>query len=106
MKKSILLIGLCIGTSFASFAQKEEITAIAQYQGYSQGTYGFIDGNEDFLEFESCEPSILEMYNLKTNEHTDNYFEITYVSNVNEDGDIIWVLKDAVLEEIEEEIEY
>ena len=89
--------------SISNYAQSSLKTVVAQFQGYSQGTYGFIDENEDFLEFEECDPEVLEMYELKTKEHIDEYFQITYATSVNEDGDTIWILKEALLEEDEEE---
>ncbi|MEO9532896.1 MAG: hypothetical protein ABJG68_15195 [Crocinitomicaceae bacterium] len=106
MKKAVLLFTLMIGFSLGTLAQSGIKKVVAQYQGYDDTYYGFLDENEDFIEFAECDKAVLSKYDLKTEQYVNEYFVITYTERENEDGDIIWVIKTAELEEVQDEIEY
>lgn len=106
MKKAALLFTLLIGFSIGSLAQSGTKKVYAQYQGYDDTFYGFMDGNEDFIEFVDCDKAVLAKFDLKSEQYESEFFTITYVESTDEDGDTIWIIKALVLEEALEEIEY
>jgi hypothetical protein len=106
MKKVVLLFTLMIGFSLGTLAQAGNKKVVAQYQGYDETSYGFLDENEEFIEFADCDKTVLAKYDLKTEQYINEYFTVTYSISENEDGDVIWTITEAIIEEVMDEIEY
>ena len=82
MKTISILIMLFIGLNNTEF--QNEITNKAVYEGSFDGTYSFtIKGGdeivEETIEFDNISKSVLEKYDLDSEDYIGQYFSITYI---------------------------
>lgn len=67
------------------------------YVGYINGGYIFHLENDDMIDFDQINPKILEEYDLKSNTHKNQQFEIVYSENFDDLDD-----EDVVIFKLEE----
>lgn len=75
----IFLVGLINGPI------TQELTIEATYIGYEEGTYTFIDENEEEYEFSDMDAKVAKKYDLDTDEFVGKKFKVTYESDTEVD---------------------
>ncbi|WP_046757898.1 hypothetical protein [Kordia jejudonensis] len=69
------------------FANTQNKTIEATYDGYEEGIYYFTDTKDESLEFQDVEKSVLETYDLMSKKFENKVFQVTYKEVVEDDGD-------------------
>lgn len=73
------------------YSAKQSITIIGDYIGYENGEYVFHLENGDVIDFDQISTTILNEFNLKSNDFKNKTFEIMYSENFDDldDEDIV-----------------
>lgn len=82
---------------FLGAVTQDKTTIEVTYDGYYEGVYSFTtitDDEDDFgetIEFENISDEILKKYDLNSETFVDEEFTITYIKEIDDDGDYEFV---------------
>ena len=94
-----LVIALFVLASMAFTEKTQENTTIkATFEGYEDGSYYFIDEDENSYDFQSVEKKAVEKYDLTDDDYKGKVFNVTYKMETKEEEEeesyIIYVIVD------------
>lgn len=97
MKKILSTTAFCIALGLGLFAQTTE-TLSGTFQGERKGAYYFMSDDGINQSFDNASESVLESYDLSTDEHIDKRFDVVYEISEEEDMEGTEVVTKTIIE--------